>query len=89
MPRTTLDIDAPILRDLKKLQREEDKSLGQLVSELVAQALAQRKGGVRKAPRFRWNTAPATVAVDLADKDAVAAALEDDVGGAAKARRRR
>ena len=34
--RTTLDIDGPILRELKKLQIKEGKSLGRLVSDLLA-----------------------------------------------------
>ncbi|KAB2867691.1 MAG: antitoxin, partial [Burkholderiaceae bacterium] len=37
--RTTIDIDDPILKDLKRLQRREGKSLGRLVSDLLAQAL--------------------------------------------------
>ena len=41
MPRTTIDIDAPILRDLKRRQKQEGKSLGRLVSDLLAQALHQ------------------------------------------------
>ena len=44
--RTTIDIDDPILKDLKRLQKREGKSLGRLVSDLLAQALANS----RKAP---------------------------------------
>jgi len=40
MPRTTIDIDASVLRELKRLQKRAHKSLGQLISELVATALA-------------------------------------------------
>ena len=40
MPRTTLNIDAPVLEDLKRLQKKENKALGTLVSELLVQALA-------------------------------------------------
>ena len=43
MPRTTLDIDAPLLRELKKLQEKEGRSLGKIVSQLLAEALARRK----------------------------------------------
>jgi len=32
MARTTVDIDDPILRELKELQRRERKSLGRLIS---------------------------------------------------------
>jgi predicted nucleic acid-binding protein len=45
MPRTTVDIDAPVLRDLKRLQKQEGKSLGRLVSDLLAQALHHSKTG--------------------------------------------
>lgn len=38
--RTTIDLDDDILRALKRRQREERKTLGQLASELLAQALA-------------------------------------------------
>ena len=38
MPRTTLNIDEPILQELKRLQKEEKKSLGGLVSDLLAWA---------------------------------------------------
>lgn len=40
MPRTTLNIDGSVLGELKRLQRQEGKSLGQLVSELLARVLA-------------------------------------------------
>lgn len=38
--RTTIDIDDPVLKDLKRLQKRQGKSLGRLVSDLLAQALA-------------------------------------------------
>jgi hypothetical protein len=40
MMRTTLDIDAPLLRELKQLQKKEKKALGAIVSDLLAEALA-------------------------------------------------
>jgi hypothetical protein len=40
MPRTTLDIDAPLLAELRKLQKEQRRSLGKIVSQLLAEALA-------------------------------------------------
>ena len=41
--RTTLDIDDPILKDLKKIQQKEGKSLGRLISDLLARAIRERK----------------------------------------------
>jgi len=42
MARTTVHIDAPVLRDLKRLQKREGKPLGQLMCELLAYALGLR-----------------------------------------------
>ena len=78
MPRTTLDLDASILRDLKKLQREEGKSLGALVSELVAQALPLRRRAADPEP-FVWKTYDmGRPLVDLEDKEGVWKLLDDD-----------
>jgi hypothetical protein len=38
MTRTTLNLDGPVLAELKRLQREEGKPLGDLASELLAAA---------------------------------------------------
>lgn len=76
--RTTLDIDDPILKDLKRLQQREGKSLGRLVSDLLAQALAQApKAAASKAPAFHWNSRPMQARIDLADKQAVLDAMDD------------
>jgi hypothetical protein len=76
MPRTTVDIEAAVLRELKRLQKREGKSLGRLISELVAAALAAEAGGPRECPPFRWQARPMQARVDLEDKEAVRAALE-------------
>ena len=76
--RTTIDIDAPVLRDLKRLQKEEGKSLGRLVSELLAEALGRRKSPAKKPAPFKWNTTRGRLLADLADKDAVYAILDAD-----------
>lgn len=75
MPRTTLDIDASVLRMLKRRQRVEGKSLGQLASELLAVALRSEPEPER-AP-FTWVSSPMHARVDLADKEAVRRAMED------------
>jgi hypothetical protein len=74
MPRTTIDIEATVLRDLKRLQKREGKPLGQLVSELVASALAT--AGEKPSQPFSWTSRPMKARVDLEDKEAVRAALE-------------
>jgi len=51
--RTTVDIDDPVLKDLKRIQQKEGKSLGRLISDLLAQALGERKSA--KAPPGQRN----------------------------------
>ncbi len=76
MPRTTVDIDASILRELKRRQERERKTLGQLVSELLAKAIASEEGATA-APQFSWVTKDLQPRIDLEDKDALWSALDD------------
>ena len=81
--RTTLDIETPILLELKRLQKREHKSLGQLASELIAFALKARRGGAQRAgeAEAKWIARPLGPAkVDLLDKEAVAAVTDADDG---------
>jgi hypothetical protein len=75
--RTTLDIDDPILREIKAIHEREGRSMGTVVSELLAEALASRRPS-RARPPFRWISRPMRSLVDLADKEAVYAALDPD-----------
>ena len=75
MPRTTVDIEATVLRELKRLQRREGKPLGQLISELVASALAREERDETSEP-LCWTSRPLGARVDLEDKEAVRAVLE-------------
>jgi hypothetical protein len=75
MPRTTIDIDASVLRELKRRGRAEGKSLGQLVSELVAMALAQTPPD-QSVPPFVWVSRNMGARVDLEDKEALSALLD-------------
>lgn len=77
MPRTTVDIDGPVLREVRDLQRREGRSLGKVISELLAEALVERKKR-RPAPRLEWISRPMGALVDLSDKDALYAALDRD-----------
>jgi hypothetical protein len=74
--RTTLDIDDPILREVKAIHEKEGRSMGAIVSELLADALARRDPRAR--PAFSWTSRPMKALVDLADKEAVYAALDVD-----------
>ena len=75
MPRTTLDIDAPLLKELKKLQKKEGRSLGKLVSQLLAEALA-RRNTASEPPKLRWVSRPMRALVDLSDKEAIYGVLD-------------
>lgn len=77
--RTTVDIDDPILREVKAIHEKEGRSMGAVVSELLADALARRRAvRARGRPAFRWTSRPMKALVDLADKDAVYAVLDAD-----------
>jgi hypothetical protein len=76
MARTTVDIDGPILNDLKKMQEREGKTLGRLVSDLLADAISRRNEHPRAKRRFTWESQAMEPLVDIADKDAVYAAME-------------
>lgn len=71
--RTTVDLDPLILAQLKARQLVEGKSLGELVSELLAPAL---RSPVAPPAEFRWPSRSMQPLVDLDDKDAVWAAME-------------
>ena len=75
--RTTIDIDDPILRDLKRLQQREGKSLGRLVSDLLAQSLASRRRAEPADTPFAWISRPMAARVDLADEHALLDAMDD------------
>ena len=77
MPRTTLNIDASVLREVKRRARDQGKSVGDVISEIVGPALAQRNR-TRGHPELRWRTARMGPAkIDLEDKEAVRQALGD------------
>jgi len=71
--RTTIDLDDDVLRALKRRQQSEGKTLGRLVSELLAQAL---EGTPRTRVDVSWTTSELRPRVDLGDKDAVWAVLD-------------
>ena len=75
--RTTIDIDDPVLKELKRLQRREGKSLGKLVSELLAHSLAAARTDAPAPVEFAWIAKPMGARVDLADKHAVLDAMDE------------
>ncbi len=76
--RTTIDIDDPILKEVKRLQRRGGQSLGRLVSDLLAQSLAASKAASSvDAPVFQWLAQPMRARIDLADKHALLDAMDE------------
>jgi hypothetical protein len=74
--RTTLDIDDPVMRQLRRRQKGSGKSLGQLASELLAQALAEPPQA-KVAVGLSCTSRPMGALVDVADKDALYRALDE------------
>jgi hypothetical protein len=74
MTRTTIDLDAAVLRELKRRKRASGQSIGQLASELLAGALREP---VAVHPALRWRSARMGARVDLDDKEAVRRALDN------------
>ena len=74
--RTTLDIDDPVLRELKQLQTKEGKSLGRLVSDLLARALKEDAASPTATVPPVWIAKPMGARVNLSDKEAVHRALD-------------
>jgi hypothetical protein len=76
MPRTTLDLDASILDQLRHRAASEHKSMGQVASERLAVALAEK--ATTQAPRLRWpSKRMGKPRIDLQDKDALWRALDE------------
>ncbi len=75
MARTTIDIDPTILAELKRRQRREGKTLGRLVSELLAERL-DRDAPPPPEP-FDWLARRMAARVDLDDVEAVRRAVAE------------
>jgi hypothetical protein len=76
MTRTTLDLDAAVLRELKRRKRSTGQSIGQLASELLAGALHEPAPAPTSAP-LRWRSARMGARIDLEDKEAVRRAIDN------------
>ena len=74
--RTTIDIDDPILKEVKRLQRGSGHSLGRLVSDLLARSLAETRDEETESRTFRWTAKSMGAKVDLGDKHALLDAFD-------------
>jgi plasmid stability protein len=78
MPRTTLDVDASVLNQLRVRAGEEGKSMGQVASELLAPALAEGRSGREPRP-LRWGSRSMGLPkLDLEDKETLWRSLDRD-----------
>jgi len=87
MPRTTFDLDATVLADLRRRAAAEGKSMGRVTSELLAVAL--HDDGPTEQPPLNWARKDLGLKVDLEDKDAVWRILDaEEFGGGPDERHR-
>ena len=70
MARTTIDIDDPILKEVKAIQKREGRSMGKIVTQLLAEALVKQKPSA-KTSRLKWISRPMRSHVDLTDKEEI------------------
>ena len=75
--RTTIDIEGPILDELKRIKKKTAGTLSEVVNTLLAEGLT-RRGSENAAPEIEWFSQPLRGRVDLDNKDAVQALLEDN-----------
>ena len=76
--RTTIDIDDPILKEVKRLQRRDGRSLGRLISDLLAQSLSASRATVASdVPVFNWVAKPMRARFDISDKHALLDAMDE------------
>ncbi|MDH4470440.1 MAG: antitoxin [Verrucomicrobiae bacterium] len=77
--RTTLDLDLPILKELKAFSKSNSFSLGKAATALLAEALSAHKAKRKAPPRFKWhskNMGPAKI--DISDKEALYKILDQE-----------
>ena len=72
-----MDIDDPILREVKAIHEKEGARWAQSCRSCWRMHLPGGEHDVQR-PAFRWTSRPMKALVDLADKDALYAALDAD-----------
>ncbi len=78
MPRTTVNIDAPILDELRRLSSQRGKSMGRLISDLLAESLAAETSPHPPQEPLDWSISPGGLLADPLDKEAIYALLDAD-----------
>ena len=77
--RTTLDIADDLLRELKKISAARDRSLTQVVNEVLRLRLQQRTRSARRQRPYREPAGDlGPPRIDLTKATAIAASMDDD-----------
>ena len=79
MPRTTLDLNATVLEELRQRATGEGKSMGQVASEVLAKGLADRV--VDEPAPLEWVRRDLGFKVDLEDKETIWRILDEEEFG--------
>ena len=77
MARTTLNLDASVVRELRRRGRRERKSMGQVASELLARSLADQEASPPPTPLAWVARDLGRPRVDLEDKEALRTVLDE------------
>jgi plasmid stability protein len=77
MPRTTFDLDATVLADLRNRAATERKSMGQVASELLAGVLS-REAPTESRPLNWVRKDMGAFKIDLEDKEAIWNLLDEE-----------
>ena len=77
MPRTTVNLDASVLGQLKRRQHKERRPLSELVNQLLARALAETESTDEAPSPLRWTSRAMGARIDIEDKDALLQALDE------------
>jgi hypothetical protein len=78
MSRTTVDIDDPILEEVKRVRDQEGKSLGRVISDLLAWAIADRNKPKGHDSKLEWTARPMGARFELKDKDVLYRVLDGE-----------
>ena len=76
--RTTLDLEAPILKELKAFSKSHSLSLGKSATQLLMKALVMHKAEKKALPKFKWYSQPMGAKIDISDKETLYKILDQD-----------
>lgn len=69
MSRTTLEIDDTVLGELRTRSERAHKSMGRVVTEILATAFAEGEAGSEPKTKFVWHTQDMKMLIDIDDKE--------------------